>query len=214
MLRPPDPLTLPGTDESLAETLARSSALPGTPGQIYVEGRGIPVRTADAAGVRYAADFAGRAAVVVPLYGRGQSLVSLHARYLNVLRAQDKMLTIGPGGGVITVLEGWNADPLIVVEGLFDALSLAVCGYASVATIGRWVPWLAEAASGRAIWMAFDAGRSGDAQAALYTPHMVNSEIKRMPPPGRSKDWNTALVKRGAATVARWLQQHTQNAPR
>ena len=89
-------------------------SLPGTPGQIYVERRGIPVRIADAAGVRYAADFAGRAAVVVPLYGRGQSLVSLHTRYLNVLRAQDKMLTIGPGGGVITVLEGWNADPAIL----------------------------------------------------------------------------------------------------
>jgi DNA primase len=117
------------------------------------------------------------------------------------------MLTIGPGGGVISVLAGWRAGPLIVVEGLFDALSLAVCGHACVATIGRWVPWLPDITSGRTVWLAFDAGRSGDAGAARLSAHLQHAEVRRIHPPGRSKDWNTALVKRGRAAVGNWLQR-------
>jgi DNA primase len=116
------------------------------------------------------------------------------------------MLTIGPGGGAIGVLDGWLTDPLLIVEGLFDALSLAVCGYACIATIGRCVPWLPEAASGRAVWLAFDAGRSGDAEGARLAAQLTHSTVHRLSPPGRSKDWNTALVKRGRAAVTGWLQ--------
>jgi hypothetical protein len=144
--------------------------------------------------------------VVVALHDRHEVLASVHGRYLSVVRGQDKMLTIGPGGGVANVLGGWRSDPLIVVEGLFDALSLAVCGFACAATIGRWVPWLAEVSEGRTVWLAFDAGRPGDAQFARYAADMRRSEVKRMLPPGRSKDWNTALVKGGTATVARRVQ--------
>src|SRR5689334_20247483 len=129
MFRPADPLTLPGTKETPEEGLARTEALPGTPGQAYVERRGIPVMVAENAGVRYAADWAGRPAVVVALLDNRGALASVHGRYLSVLRGQDKMLTIGPGGGVVNVAGGWRMDPLIVVEGLFDALSLAVCGF-------------------------------------------------------------------------------------
>jgi DNA primase len=116
------------------------------------------------------------------------------------------MLTIGPGSGMVSVLGGWRTDPLIVVEGLFDALSLAMCGFACAATIGRWVPWLAEVSMGRTVWLAFDAGRPGEAQFARYAADLGRSDVKRMLPPGRSKDWSTSLVKGGTATVARWVQ--------
>jgi hypothetical protein len=206
MRRPPDPLTLPGTGASPADALALSCPLSGTPGQVYVERRAIPAGIAHAAGARYAADFAGRPAVIIPLYDYHGGLTSVHARYLQTLRGQDKMLTVGPGGGAIGVLGGWRADPLIVVEGLFDALSLAVCGCACVATIGRCVPWLSEISAGRTAWLAFDAGRSGDAETARLGAELDNSAVRRLPPPGRSKDWNTALVKRGRSAVTRWLQ--------
>jgi hypothetical protein len=205
MQRLPDPLTLAASLP--ADLLAGSSPLPGTPGQSYVERRAIPVDIAHAAGVRYVPDFAGRPAVIVPLYDHHNVLTSVHARYLHTLRGQDKMLTVGPGGGAIGVLGGWRAEPLIVVEGLFDALSLAVCGYACVATIGRYVPWLPEVSAGRAVWPAFDAGRSGDAEAARLAAELSQSDVHRLPPPGHSKDWNTALVKRGPAAVARWLER-------
>ena len=147
-------------------------------------------------------NFGGRPAVVVALCDEQGGVASLHGRYLEVRREQDKMLTIGRGGGVISVLGGWRADPLIIVEGLFDALSLAVCGFSCVATIGRWASWIPEVASCRAVWLAFDRSRSGEAEALSYSAHMCTSVVKRMLPPGRSKDWNTALVKQGRTAVA------------
>jgi Toprim domain len=185
--------------ESMLETLA------GTPGQAYVERRGISVEIADAAGVRYAADWDGRPAVIVELHDRHEAVTSVHGRYLQVVRGQDKMHTIGPGGGVINVLGGWRVDPFIIVEGLFDALSLAVCGFACVATIGRHVSWLPEAAAGRQVYVAFDNGRSGDESAELLLSEL--SDGHRVHPPGPSQDWNSALVKRGPTAVTRWLQE-------
>jgi hypothetical protein len=200
-----DPLRMPGTEERLEETLVRGRPLAATAGQTYVERRGIAVEIAEAAGVRYAADFAGRAAVIAGLYDHHETLASVHGRYLEVGRRQDKMLTIGQGGGTINVLGGWHSEPLILVEGLFDALSLAVCGYGCSATIGRWVPWIPEIATGRTMWLAFDAGRSGEAQVSRYAEQMRAARVRRMLPPGRSKDWNTALVRRGVYEVTNWV---------
>ena len=198
---------MPGTDEPLGQTLARGIPLAGTPGQAYVERRGIAVAVADAAGVRYAADFAGRPAVIAGLYDRHGSLVSVHGRYLEVSGRQDKMFTVGPGGGTVNILDGWRADPPMLVEGLFDALSLAMCGISCAGTIGRWVPWIPEIARERTIWIGFDAGTPGEEEFARYAEHIGAARIQRILPPGRSKDWNTALVKRGRHTVESWVRR-------
>ena len=213
MRRPADPARMPGRDEPIEETLFRAAPLEGTPGQAYVERRGIAVEIAHAAGVRYDADFGGRAAVIAGLYDQHGRLASVHGRYLEVGRRQDKMLTIGPGGGIVNVLGGWRAEPLMLVEGLFDALSLAACGIACAGTIGRWVPWIAEAAGDRIVWLGFDAGRSGEAECARYAEHMHAARVRRILPPGRSKDWNTALVKRGRHAVERWVHLSRSAAP-
>ena len=207
MLRFTDPPRMPGTGESLEERLARAADLAGTPGQLYVERRAVPVRVAGAAGVRFDADFGGRPAVLAPLTDQAGTPVSLHGRYLHNVRGQNKMLTIGPDGGALSVLDGWRADPLILVEGLFDALSLAVCGRACVATVGRRAPWLPEVASGRKVWLAFDNGRPGEADAARYAKLLRRSDVCRLLPPPRCKDWNTALIKRGRGAVTRWLHE-------
>lgn len=206
MLRFDDPPRMPATGESPAERLAGAVALAGTPGQAYLERRGVPVAVADAAGIRFDADFGGRPALLVALGDRSGSLASLHGRYLQVVRGQNKMLTIGPGGGVVQMLGGWQAEPLILVEGLFDALSLACCGWPCVATVGRWAPWLAEVSRGRVVWLAFDAGRPGEADAARYAERLRGARVRRLLPPPRCKDWNTALVKRGPDSVTRWLR--------
>lgn len=206
MFRAPDPLTMPGTADGPGELLDRALPLAGTAGQEYLERRGIPLRMAEAAAMRFAPSFKGRPAVIVGLHGLNGELVSLHGRYLNVLRGQDKMLTIGTGNGVIDILGGWRADPLIILEGLFDALSLSVCGFASVATIGRWASWLPEAVADRTVWLAFDRGRPGEEEFARYASQLARSRVRRMIPPERCKDWNTALVKLGPSSVTRWVQ--------
>jgi hypothetical protein len=205
MFRAPHPLHLPGTGESPEQVLARAETLRGTLGQSYMERRGITMDVAHAAGVRYLEDYAKRPAVVVPLSDCKGRLTSVHGRYIETVRGEDKMLTIGAGNGAIGVLDGWRADPLILVEGLFDALSLAMCDCSSVATIGRWVSWLPEVAAGRTVWLAFDAGKPGEAEAARWAAELQRSSVRRVPPPGRSKDWNTAILKHGRASVMRQL---------
>lgn len=201
-----DPMCMPGSGETPAQRLARAVALAGTPGQVYVERRGIPLAVADAAGVGFDPDWGGRAAVLVGLRDDSGALVSVHGRYLDTLRGQDKMLTIGPGGGVVAVGAGWRGEPLVLVEGLFDALSLAACGCSAVATIGRWAPWLSRACASRLAWLGFDANRPGEQEVALYAQRL--GSVRRLLPPPHCKDWNTALRKRGRADVARWLREH------
>ncbi|MDD2335232.1 MAG: toprim domain-containing protein [Geobacteraceae bacterium] len=206
MRRISDPLFIPGSSLSPEEIHARALPLIGTPGQTYAEHRCVPVRIADEAGVRFDPDFAGRPAVLIAMRDQRGALTAVHGRYLHSTHCQNKMLTVGTEGGAVVLLDGWRTEPLILVEGLFDALSLAVCGWASVATIGRSISRLAEMTFGRVVWAAFDAGRSGETNVSTLRDRLPHALIQRLPPPPRCKDWNTALIKRGPQVVARWLQ--------
>ncbi|HLP44471.1 MAG TPA: toprim domain-containing protein, partial [Candidatus Kapabacteria bacterium] len=158
-----DPVCMPGTSESPGAIYERAQPLAETPGQIYVERRGIPLDVATAAGLRFAPNFNGRPAVVAVLKNQLDVVASIHGRYLQTIRGQNKMLTIGPGDGLVNVLGGWHTEPLIIVEGLFDALSLAASGWPAIAPIGRNVSWLPEAVRGRTVWIAFDSCQPAEA---------------------------------------------------
>lgn len=201
-----DPLRVPRSGDLPGDRLARARPLAGTLGQAYVEHRGIPLKVAEAAGLRFDPDWGGRAAVIVGLHGADGMLASVHGRYLSTLHGQDKMLTVGPGGGVVSVGDGWRADPLIFVEGLFDALSLAVCGWSALATICRWAPWLPRVCEGRVVWLGFDGNRPGEHQAKCYSQYLPGASVRRLLPPERCKDWNTALDKHGPIDLARHLR--------
>ena len=199
---------MPGSGLPPETVYAHALPIFGTAGEDYVLRRGVSVEVAAAAGVRFAANLAERPAVLVALRDRSDRLTSVHGRYLHAARGQNKMLTVGRGHGAIPFLGGWRAEPFVLVEGLFDGLSLAACGWPSVATIGRQVCWLSEATAGKVVWAAFDAGRSGEANFALCQNQLREATVRRLPPPPGCKDWNTAIVKRGPATVARWVRDH------
>lgn len=203
-----DPVSMPGSGLSPESVFSDALPLLGTPGQEYTERRRIPLSVADAFGVRFASDFGGRPAVVVALRDERDRVTSVHGRYLSTARCHNKMLTVGAGGGAISVPGGWRAEPLILVEGLFDALSLAACGWQAVATIGRKVPWLAEISRGRVVWAAFDAGRPGEANADFYRKRLDLAQVRRLQPPPGCKDWNTAMLKRGRLVVSKWVKDH------
>lgn len=196
---------MPGTGENPGRLLEASQPLRGSDGAAYAERRGIPLAVAEAAGLRFAPGFGGRPAVLTPMCDERGELLAVHGRYLHSARGENKMLTIGREGGVASVLDGWRAEPLIVVEGVFDALSLAACGRSCMATVGRRAPWLATVAAGRTVWLAFDATRPGEAEVARYREYLRDSSVRRLLPPPRCMDWNTALVKRGLPTLRRWL---------
>jgi hypothetical protein len=209
-----DPLCMPGTGLGPEALYERALPLADAPGEAYVVRRGVAVTIADAAGVRFVDDLAGRPAVVVPLRDKDDRVTSLHGRYLHTVRGQNKMLTIGPGNGVVSAPGGWRAEPLILVEGLFDLLSLAVCGQRAIATIGRHTTWLAKAVEGRVVWLAFDTGKPGETEVERYREELCGAEFRRLPPPPRCKDWNTALMKRGPAVLKRWLREQLETEMR
>ncbi len=202
-------VVMPGSGESADSVMDRSLDLADSAALPYLTRRGIAVESATAVGVRFDPDFAGRPAVLAAMRDRDDRLSAVHGRYLHARRSENKMLTIGRDGGVVNVLGGWRVEPLILVEGLFDGLSLAVCGFACVATIGRWAPWLAEVSAGRVVWLAFDRGAPGDAEARRIGARLPAADVRRLPPPLRCKDWNTALVKLGPTRVGRWLREHS-----
>ena len=77
---PIDVKVMPATGELPGERLALALPLSGTPGQHYVESRGIPVGIAHDAGVRFDADWNGRPAVIVPMKGLHHELCSVATR--------------------------------------------------------------------------------------------------------------------------------------
>jgi len=202
------PELMPYSNESPKERFARSVPLQGTPGHVYVQNRGVSVEAACAANVRFDENYNHRAAVLVPMQDKEDRLRTLHGRYLHTARGQSKMLSIGTGDGVINVLGGWRAEPFILVEGLFDALSLASCGYPAVAVVGCRSHWLPEVAAGRIVWLGFDACKPGEADVALYRRLLTASDVRRLSPPPGCKDWNTALAKRGRTLLSLWLRKH------
>lgn len=203
-----DPGVTPGSGLPPETVLGEAIPVVGTAGEAYTLRRGIPVEVAAAAGLKFHSDFGGRPAVLAALRDRYGRLASVHGRYLTVRRGQNKMLTVGPGDGGISFLGGWQADPFILVEGLFDGLSLAACGWPSVAGIGRRISWLPEVTAGRVVWGAFDAGRPGEDNYRQALAQLRQADLRRLPPPPGCKDWNTALVKRGALAVSRWVRDH------
>jgi hypothetical protein len=209
---PPNAGRLPGTDEGPEALWARSIALAGTPAEAYLEKRRVALAIAEDAGVRFTDDLNGRPAVLARLTGRDGELRAVHGRHLHDRRGEGKMFTVGRSGGLFDGLDGLASlgmRPLILVEGLFDALSFAAA-FPCVATIGRWVDWLPEAARGREVWLAFDANRPGDRSAREFAAALAGSRCRRLRPPGKQGDWNAAARKIGGVSLTRWLQK---NAP-
>lgn len=203
-----DPAIMPVTNETPGERLSRSLPLLNTPGQQYVEKRGISIKIAHEAGVRFDPDWNGRPAVIAPMVNMAHELCSLHGRYLNIIGKQNKMFTIGAGGGMLPVGSGWNDDLVIIVEGLFDALSLATCGYSAIATVGRLAPWLPEVCKDHFVMLAFDGNHPGESEVKFYKEFLVGANCYRITPPEHCKDWNTALIKQGQHVIQRWLKKN------
>ncbi len=200
--RDTDGPVLSGSGESAGELLGRSLPLAGTAGAAYVEGRRVPQAVGAGAGVRFLPDLLGRPAVLAPLTGPDAELRAVHCRWLHSL---PKMLNIGRAGGVFAPPGSFAGDPLVLVEGLFDALSLLACGLPAVAVIGKWIDWLPGFAAGRTVLLAFDGNRPGDATAREYGERLEPGRWHRVRPPGAAKDWNNALRKGGRGSLAGWL---------
>jgi len=208
------PLTLPplascaAPPEALPVPIAqRLPMLAGSPAAQYLAGRGLPLALCEAAGIRYADNWHGRAAVVFPILNAGGFEVAAQGRYIAPLPGKIKFLTEGPKKlGVFAAPGAWAAGAITITEAPIDALSLTVCGYPALALVGKdWPNWLPAlvASTRKRVYLAFDAdapeskaAHDVEAAAAKLAAELAyydcRSERLR---PSRAKDWNAQLLE-------------------
>jgi DNA primase len=169
------------------------------PGADYLRRRGIEPDLADAAPVRYASRWFGRAAVVFPIRDRAGRIVAGQGRYID--GDAPKTRTAGPKRGVFATPGALDADVLAIVEAPLCALSLAGCGLPSIAILGTsFAEWLPVVLGFRRRFVAIltDADAAGDAAAgkleAALLPFGLKTERVRL---DAAKDPN-ALLQRDA----------------
>ena len=181
--------------------------LRGTPGEDYLRRRGIALRVAERAGVRFCAQFGGGEAVVFPFRDRQGRLLAVQGRYL--ADGQQKVKTYGAVSRAVFASdkEAWRAPVLAVCEAPIDALSLQMCGVPAFAVGGTGLRrfLLPVLGIGRTVLLAFDADGAGDSAAKEWQGALepFACQVKRLRPPV-GKDWNECLQTQGQ----QWVQAH------
>lgn len=118
-----------------------------SPAAWYGESRGVPTLMAAASGVRYHPDYLrGGPAVVFPVLDQAEEVTAVQGRFLFPSPADtdrpDKK-TRGRLRGVFCTAAALDQREIIVTEAPIDSLSLAACGFPSIALLGTHYPeWL------------------------------------------------------------------------
>ena len=120
-----------------------------TPGAAYLRGRGIDDELAYEAGIRYADRFAVQDAagkewcrdercILFPFRDRDGQVVAVNIRFIDVPSSDQKRktVTLGPrNSGAVMVCDPLKRDPIMIVEGPIDALSLTMAGIPALALV-------------------------------------------------------------------------------
>ena len=190
--------------------------LDGSRAAKYLQGRGISLEVAEAAGVQFHPKFYGSGAAMFSICDPQGQAVALNGRYVD--NTTPKTRTTGPksngafmapvirSGRTIGPLDS-SATAIIITEAPIDALSIAEAGLPALACIGTSGPrWLHIACGLRRVVLAFDADEAGDKAAAklaaLLQPYGTRCERLR---PDGGKDWNAMLQELGSEGLASWL---------
>jgi hypothetical protein len=164
-------------------------------------------------GVRYHPKYCNYGpAVIFPIYGYMDNkskweLMAIQGRFINPAINQPKVMTTGKSSKGIfitkTALKQINKafldNEIFICEAPIDALSLAECGFSSIALIGTNYPdWLPAKCAGKRVFIATDADDAGDKSAIKLCDALAILDIipMRLKPQG-VKDWNEFLQKEG-----------------
>lgn len=191
--------------------------LQGSPGQNYLEGRGLPLEVCLAARVKFCPSWLGRPAVVFPVHDEQGTLVAAQGRYLDG-REDPKARTLGQKKQGVFLSGGFweqvkKGAPVIITEAPIDALSLAACGFPALALCGKsGVPsWLPLKCAFKTVVLALDADDAGEEGAAKLAPILesLGAKVRRLVPEGEKvKDWNQMLEEWGRERLDEWLCLH------
>lgn len=146
------------------------------------------------------------AALLFPLRRPDGALVATHGRYL-VKSGEKKCKTAGSlTRGVFSTPGGLDADPLIITEGPFDALSYAQCGYPAVALVGvAWGDWLPRYCAFRTVYVALDNEASGEAPSQVLGEELRGRGATPLRLRSQLKDANDDLIALGERKMRNML---------
>jgi hypothetical protein len=186
--------------------------LAGTPGEKYLQKRGIALEAAHAAGVRFSPSWFGRPAVVFPVRDAGSTLVAAQGRYISQGKGPKARTTGDKKAGVFVTAGFWEdvkrGAPVVICEAPIDALSIALCGFPALALCGKdgWPDWLPVKCAFKSVALAFDADEAGDmgAEKLYRVLGSLGAKPFRLRPEG-GKDWNEVLCSQGMRTLSDWL---------
>jgi hypothetical protein len=184
----------------------------GTPGQAYLERRGISLEIAALAAVHWVPSWHGRGALCFPFHDAAGQVVAIAGRTLQnggldkpAAGPKKRGAFWAPAQPSQLLIEG--DSPVIICEAPFDALSLAQAGHAALALGGTSAPpWLDKKLAFRRVLLAFDADAAGDAAAEKVGHHLATfgAQCLRLRPQG-AKDWNELLESLGTEGLREFL---------
>ena len=213
----------PASDRTLREKLKGVQPLADSPGAAYLEGRGIPLDLALATNVRFhpawpftnkEGEWRNFPAVVYPMRDLAGELHAASGRRIANDAAAASFIKCTTLGGrrdsMLWTPGARESDPVLLVEGPMDALSLALCGYPAVARVATdFPPWLPRWAAFRDLYIAWDTDVTGEGktQAVADACARTGAKCYRLrPPEGTGKDWNDALQAIGADALREYLE--------
>ena len=174
----------------------------------YLKKRGITFEIACDSNVCFVSDWHGRATLAFPFKSPDGEVVALAGRTLSN-GGVDKPAS-GPKktGAFFAAALGFKAldkalPAITLCEAPFDALSLAMAGYPSLALGGTVAPsWLCQQCAFRHILLAFDADVAGDSAAEKIGATLASfgATCQRLRPQG-AKDWNELLQNAGSEAI-------------
>lgn len=177
----------------------------GSPGEVYLIGRGIPAEICKTTRVKYAPSWYGRPAVVFPFCDSESKLVAAIGRYIDGGTPKHHFPKGMPKseGLYLADPEALECDPVAVTEAPIDALSIAVSGCPAIATGGTsWPEWLKRKLAFKTVFVATDSDEPGETAAGKLADELrpYGARPIRLRP-GR-KDWNDVLTVDGPEVIS------------
>ncbi len=201
------------SEAMLRKTLRSAQPLADTIAGRYLESRGIPFEMAKDSGGFFSANFYGRPAVVFPMLNEAGETVAINGRFVDGRERDGSSRKTQIAGrkslGLFITPGALEAETVAVCEGVFDALSLYLCGIPAIAMVGiTGAAWLYRALTFRNVFAALDADESGDkgADVLIGTLKTYGAHAVRLRPDG-CKDWSEFLQTHGADALRETVEQ-------
>jgi hypothetical protein len=195
-----------GLSDDARKQLVGLRPVGSTPGEKYLESRGLPLGLLMLSSVQFAPNVYGRESVLFPIKDETGELVGYDVRSI---QGAFKGALGTKRFGVFASNWAREAKTVTLTEAPIDALSLATCKVPAFALCGKdnFPDWMLSFCAFKTVQIAFDADPEGDAAADRLTGVLRSrgASVIRLRPP-TEKDWNAFLCAQGKEAMADFLK--------